>query len=150
MTTGLKNVPVVVVLFWQDFTYAATALKLLCGYDVTPFMLQTFPEGYFNSYRDEKTRKTNVISLMKKAIKLREEWESLRILLDVVRQREKRKLALLKLEQEVFVSLPSQFCTLPMFFADCRRRGLRRLANRTKSPYQCSCQVESQTHQIRG
>jgi hypothetical protein len=41
---------------------------------------------------------------MKKAIKLREEWESLRILLDVVRQREKRKLALLKLQQEVFSS----------------------------------------------
>ena len=41
---------------------------------------------------------------MKKAIKLREEWESLRILLDVVRQREKRKLALLKLQQEVFVN----------------------------------------------
>jgi hypothetical protein len=65
------------------------------------FVLQTFPEGYFNSYRDEKTRKTNVLTLMKKAIKLREEWESLRILLDVVRQREKRKLALLKLQQEV-------------------------------------------------
>jgi hypothetical protein len=41
---------------------------------------------------------------MKKAIKLREEWESLRILLDVVRQREKRKLALLKLQQEVIVN----------------------------------------------
>jgi hypothetical protein len=40
---------------------------------------------------------------MKKAIKLREEWESLRILLDVVRQREKRKLALLKLQQEVLM-----------------------------------------------
>ncbi len=53
---------------------------------------------------------------MKKAIKLREEWESLRILLDVVRQREKRKLALLKLEQEVCVSPPSQFYALPMFF----------------------------------
>jgi hypothetical protein len=117
MTIGLKNAPVVVVLFWQDFTYAATALKLFYAYDVTPFMLQTFPEGYFNSYRDEKTRKTNVISLMKKAIKLREEWESLRILLDVVRQREKRKLALLKLEQEVFVSLPSQFCASLMFFS---------------------------------
>ena len=69
---------------------------------VDSFLLQTFPEGYFNSYRDEKTRKTNVLTLMKKAIKLREEWESLRILLDVVRQREKRKLALLKLQQEVF------------------------------------------------
>ncbi len=69
---------------------------------VDSFSLQTFPEGYFNSYRDEKTRKTNVLTLMKKAIKLREEWESLRILLDVVRQREKRKLALLKLQQEVF------------------------------------------------
>jgi hypothetical protein len=73
---------------------------------VTLFLLQTFPEGYFNSYRDEKTRKTNVLTLMKKAIKLREEWESLRILLDVVRQREKRKLALLKLQQEVH-PLPS-------------------------------------------
>ena len=68
------------------------------------FLPQTFPEGYFNSYRDEKTRKTNVLTLMKKAIKLREEWESLRILLDVVRQREKRKLALLKLQQEVHLS----------------------------------------------
>ena len=100
MTIGLKSAPDALVPFWRDFTYAFAAVYRLL-HEFTHFFLQTFPEGYFHSYRDEKTRKTNVLTLMKKAIKLREEWESLRILLDVVRQREKRKLALLKLQQEV-------------------------------------------------
>jgi hypothetical protein len=90
-------------MLWLSFGEILRMLHplLLFYHEFTPSFLQTFPEGYFNSYRDEKTRKTNVLTLMKKAIKLREEWESLRILLDVVRQREKRKLALLKLQQEV-------------------------------------------------
>lgn len=93
------------VPFWQDFTCVADEdfHDLATIFIPSCLLPQTFPEGYFNSYRDEKTRKTNVITLMKKAIKLREEWESLRILLDVVRQREKRKLALFKLQQEVFL-----------------------------------------------
>ncbi len=90
-------------MLWLSFGEILRTLHplRLFYHELTASFLQTFPEGYFNSYRDEKTRKTNVLTLMKKAIKLREEWESLRILLDVVRQREKRKLALLKLQQEV-------------------------------------------------
>jgi hypothetical protein len=39
MTIGSKNAPDVVVLFWQDFTYAATALNLLYSRDVTCLLL---------------------------------------------------------------------------------------------------------------
>jgi hypothetical protein len=57
---------------------------------------------------------------MKKAIKLREEWESLRILLDVVRQREKRKLALLKLQQEVLLNAWCLYSSAPNRQRICR------------------------------